>query len=158
MKVWVNISSDEIDISDSQMKKIKKLKKLIKEDGSDEMLFLLEKTLKGYEIKKCQCCGRVFLGGKRVNYCSRKFKNVSATCQEHGSRQEYIKRQKKNPICLVYVTCYNKLYSRFRKGNLDKDSPLWGELTALRDEYISKYELNPSEDVVNEFKKLCKEL
>lgn len=44
-------------------------------------------------------------------------------------------RKKEHPIFAVYVKCYNKLYARVRKGNLDRNSELFTKLNFIRDLY-----------------------
>lgn len=159
MNVWINLESAEMVVSDEQLKMIESLKNFIIGGGNtEETLYLLDKTLKGYEIKKCLQCGRIFMAGKSTNYCNRIYKNTKETCQEYSSHIRYREHNKENPIYVIYTTCYNKLYSRVRKGKLEKDSCLFQNLFELRDVYIEKYEQNPSEDVVNEFKSITKQL
>lgn len=111
-------------------------------------------------IKYCPNCSKYFISKyqHRTIFCMRIYAKTKATYQEHASRLQYRKRKNENPIHLVYVSCYNKLYARVRKGKLEKDSPLFQTLNKLRDEYTLKYEENPSDTIIDEFKRTTKEL
>ena len=111
-------------------------------------------------IKYCPNCGKYFISKylHRTVYCMRMYANTKATCQEHASRLQYRKRKNENPIHPIYISCYNKLYARVRKGKLEKDSSLFQTLNKLRDEYTAKYEENPSDILISEFKNITKEL
>lgn len=111
-------------------------------------------------IKYCPNCSKYFISKyqHRTVFCMRIYAKTKATCQEHASRLQYRKRKNENPIHPIYVSCYNKLYARVRKGKLEKDSPLFQTLNRLRDEYTSKYEENPSDILIDEFKRITKEL
>lgn len=111
-------------------------------------------------MKYCPNCGKYFISKyyHKTVYCLRNYAGKKANCQEYASHTQYRKRKKQNPIHTTYVTCYNKLYSRVRKGKIEKDSPLFQILSDYRDEYTAKYEQSPSDELVQEFKNLTKKL
>lgn len=121
------------------------------------MQYMFEDELK---MKYCPNCGKYFISKyyHKTVYCLRNYAGTKANCQEYASHTQYRKRKKENPIHTTYVTCYNKLYSRVRKGKIEKDSPLFQTLSDYRDEYTAKYVQNPSEELVQEFKDITKKI
>ena len=111
-------------------------------------------------MKYCPNCGKYFISKyyHKTVYCLRNYAGTKANCQEYASNTQYRKRKKQNPIHTTYVTCYNKLYSRVRKGKIEKYSPLFQILSDYRDEYTAKYEQSSSDELVQEFKNLTKKL
>jgi len=93
--------------------------------------------------KKCQLCGRYFLNKYSyvANYCNVPYKDTKDTCQEYVAKLKYKSKVSKNQINAEYSTIYNRLYSRIRRGTMDKSEAKFDELKALRDEYSVKYEM-----------------
>lgn len=111
-------------------------------------------------IMECSLCHRNFIGKyySKTNYCRRIYNNTVSTCQEYASIQQYQSKKQENPIYALSLKCYNKLYSRVRKGKIEKDSELFSQLYELRDSYMKKYHDAPSDDLVKEFEELTKKL
>ena len=121
------------------------------------MQYMFENELK---VKFCPNCGKYYIlkYNHKTAFCIRIYAGTKTTCQGYGSNTLYRLRKSENPIHPIYITCYNKLYSRVRKGKLEKNSPLFQTLMNYRDEYTAKYEQNPSEEIVQEFKGITKKL
>ena len=123
----------------------------------DFIHYMFENELK---IKFCPNCGKYFIlkYNHKTAFCIRIYAGTKTTCQGYGSNTLYRLRKSENPIHPIYITCYNKLYSRVRKGKLEKNSPLFQTLMNYRDVYTAKYEQNPSEEIVQEFKDITKKI
>jgi hypothetical protein len=102
----------------------------------------------GSIIRKCKLCNGYFLTKYASDqmYCSRVYKNTSATCSEVGVRKTYKEKLFKHPIHQEFTKSYNKLYGRIRRGKVPADSPLMDELKRLHDEYTEKYENTHTKD------------
>ncbi len=93
-------------------------------------------------IRKCKLCNGYFQTRHSSDqmYCSRIYKNTSATCSEVGVRKTYKEKLFQHPIHQEFTKSYNKLYGRIRRGKIPSDTPLMDELKRLHDEYTEKYE------------------
>lgn len=93
-------------------------------------------------IRKCKLCNGYFQTKHSSDqmYCSRIYKNTSATCSEVGVRKTYKEKLFQHPIHQEFTKSYNKLYGRIRRGKVPNDTPLMDELKRLHDEYTEKYE------------------
>ena len=93
-------------------------------------------------IRKCKLCNGYFQAKHSSDqmYCSRIYKNTSATCSEVGVRKTYKEKLFQHPIHQEFTKSYNKLYGRIRRGKVPNDTPLMDELKRLHDEYTEKYE------------------
>ena len=93
-------------------------------------------------IRKCKLCNGYFQTKHSSDqmYCSRIYKNTSATCSEVGIRKTYKEKLFQHPIHQEFTKSYNKLYGRIRRGKVPNDTPLMDELKRLHDEYTEKYE------------------
>lgn len=93
-------------------------------------------------IRKCKLCNGYFQAKHSSDqmYCSRIYKNTSATCSEVGIRKTYKEKLFQHPIHQEFTKSYNKLYGRIRRGKVPNDTPLMDELKRLHDEYTEKYE------------------
>jgi hypothetical protein len=98
--------------------------------------------LNGMVIRKCRLCNGYFQTkfSSEQMYCSRIYKNTSATCSEVGVRKTYKEKLFQHPIHQEFTRAYNKLYGRIRRGKVPNDTPLMDELKRLHDEYTEKYE------------------
>lgn len=121
------------------------------------MQYMFDNELK---VRFCPNCGKYYIlkYNHKTAFCIRIYAGTKTTCQGYGSNTLYRQRKSENPIHPIYITCYNKLYSRVRKGKLEKTSPLFQTLMNYRDEYTAKYEQTPSEEIVQEFKDITKKL
>ena len=102
----------------------------------------------GMVIRKCKLCNGYFQAKVSSDqmYCSRIYKNTSATCSEVGIRKTYKEKLFQHPIHQEFTKSYNKLYGRIRRGKIPKDTPLMDELKRLHDEYTEKYEHTRGKD------------
>ncbi len=93
-------------------------------------------------IRKCKLCNGYFQTKHSSDqmYCSRIYKNTSATCSEVGVRKTYKEKLFQHPIHQEFTKSYNKLYGRIRRGKVPNDTPLMEQLKKLHDEYTEKYE------------------
>ena len=93
-------------------------------------------------IRKCKLCNGYFQAKHSSDqmYCSRIYKNTSATCSEVGVRKTYKEKLFQHPIHQEFTKSYNKLYGRIRRGKVPNDTPLMEQLKKLHDEYTEKYE------------------
>lgn len=99
-------------------------------------------------IRKCKLCNGYFQTKHSSDqmYCSRIYKNTSATCSEVGVRKTYKEKLFQHPIHQEFTKSYNKLYGRIRRGKVPNDTPLMDELKRLHDEYTEKYEHTHKKD------------
>ena len=99
-------------------------------------------------IRKCKLCNGYFQTKYSSDqmYCSRIYKNTSATCSEVGVRKTYKEKLFQHPIHQEFTKSYNKLYGRIRRGKVPNDTPLMDELKRLHDEYTEKYENTHKKD------------
>lgn len=99
-------------------------------------------------IRKCKLCNGYFQTKHSSDqmYCSRIYKNTSATCSEVGVRKTYKEKLFQHPIHQEFTKSYNKLYGRIRRGKVPNDTPLMDELKRLHDEYTEKYENTHKQD------------
>mgnify|MGYP001061726247 CR=1 FL=1 len=99
-------------------------------------------------IRKCKLCNGYFQTKHSSDqmYCSRIYKNTSATCSEVGVRKTYKEKLFKHPIHQEFTKSYNKLYGRIRRGKVPNDTPLMDQLKMLHDEYTEKYENTHKKD------------
>lgn len=114
-------------------------------------------------IRKCKLCNGYFQTKHSSDqmYCSRIYKNTSATCSEVGVRKTYKEKLFQHPIHQEFTKSYNKLYGRIRRGKVPNDTPLMDELKRLHDEYTEKYENTHKKDreaVWKEYSQKNKEL
>ena len=68
-------------------------------------------------IRKCKLCNGYFQTKHSSDqmYCSRIYKNTSATCSEVGVRKTYKEKLFQHPIHQEFTKSYNKLYGRIRR-------------------------------------------
>lgn len=99
-------------------------------------------------IRKCKLCNGYFQAKHSSDqmYCSRIYKNTSATCSEVGVRKTYKEKLFQHPIHQEFTKSYNKLYGRIRRGKIPNDTPLMEQLKKLHDEYTEKYENTHKKD------------
>lgn len=99
-------------------------------------------------IRKCKLCNGYFQTkhSSEQMYCSRIYKNTSATCNEVGVRKTYKEKLFQHPIHQEFTKSYNKLYGRIRRGKVPNDTPLMDQLKKLHDEYTEKYENTHKKD------------
>ena len=99
-------------------------------------------------IRKCKLCNGYFQTKHSSDqmYCSRIYKNTSATCSEVGVRKTYKEKLFQHPIHQEFTKSYNKLYGRIRRGKVPNDTPLMEQLKKLHDEYTEKYENTHKKD------------
>ena len=99
-------------------------------------------------IRKCKLCNGYFQTKYSSDqmYCSRIYKNTSATCSEVGARKTYKEKLFQHPIHQEFTKSYNKLYGRIRRGKVPNDTPLMEQLKKLHDEYTEKYENTHKKD------------
>jgi len=99
-------------------------------------------------IRKCKLCNGYFQTKHSSDqmYCSRIYKNTSATCSEVGVRKTYKEKLFQHPIHQEFTKSYNKLYGRIRRGKVPNDTPLMDKLKKLHDEYTEKYENTHKKD------------
>ena len=99
-------------------------------------------------IRKCKLCNGYFQTkhSSEQMYCSRIYKNTSATCSEVGVRKTYKEKLFQHPIHQEFTKSYNKLYGRIRRGKVPNDTPLMEQLKKLHDEYTEKYENTHKKD------------
>ena len=99
-------------------------------------------------IRKCKLCNGYFQTKHSSDqmYCSRIYKNTSATCSEVGVRKTYKEKLFQHPIHQEFTKSYNKLYGRIRRDKVPNDTPLMNELKKLHDEYTEKYEHTHKKD------------
>lgn len=99
-------------------------------------------------IRKCKLCSGYFQTKHSSDqmYCSRIYKNTSATCSEVGVRKTYKEKLFQHPIHQEFTKSYNKLYGRIRRGKVPNDTPLMEQLKKLHDEYTEKYENTHKKD------------
>jgi len=99
-------------------------------------------------IRKCKLCNGYFQTKHSSDqmYCSRIYKNTSATCSEVGVRKTYKEKLFQHPIHQEFTKSYNKLYGRIRRGKVPNDTPLMDQLKKLHDEYTEKYENTHKKD------------
>lgn len=102
----------------------------------------------GMVIRKCKLCSGYFQTKHSSDqmYCSRIYKNTSATCSEVGVRKTYKEKLFQHPIHQEFTKSYNKLYGRIRRGKVPNDTPLMEQLKKLHDEYTEKYENTHKKD------------
>ncbi len=105
-------------------------------------------------IRKCKLCNGYFQTKHSSDqmYCSRIYKNTSATCNEVGVRKTYKEKLFQHPIHQEFTKSYNKLYGRIRRGKVPNNTPLMDELKRLHDEYTEKYENTHKKDRENVWK------
>lgn len=103
-------------------------------------------------LRKCKNCDRYFIArySNLAEYCLRKVEGTNATCQEYASKKTYKKKQAANPLYKVFITYYNRIYERIRRGTLDKDSTLLDDIKVLHQEFEVKYN-NAKEEIINLF-------
>ena len=99
-------------------------------------------------IRKCKLCNGYFQTKHSSDqmYCSRIYKNTSATCSEVGVRKTYKEKLFQHPIHQEFTKSYNKLYGRIRRGKVPNNTPLMDQLKKLHDEYTEKYEHTHKKD------------
>lgn len=102
----------------------------------------------GIVIRKCKLCNGYFQTKYSSDqmYCSRIYKNTSATCSEVGVRKTYKEKLFQHPIHQEFTKSYNKLYGRIRRGKVPNNTPLMDQLKKLHDEYTEKYENTHKKD------------
>lgn len=93
-------------------------------------------------IRKYKLCNGYFQTKHSSDqmYCSRIYKNTTATCSEVGVRKTYKEKLFQHPIHQEFSKSCNKLYGRIRRGKVSNDTPLMEQLKRLHDEYTEKYE------------------
>ena len=99
-------------------------------------------------IRKCKLCNGYFQTKHSSDqmYCSRIYKNTSATCSEVGVRKTYKEKLFQHPIHQEFTKSYKKLYGRIRRSKVPNDAPLMEQLKKLHDEYTEKYENTHKKD------------
>ena len=98
--------------------------------------------------RNCKLCNGYFQTKHSSDqmYCSRIYKNTSATCSKVGVRKTYKEKLFQHPIHQEFTKSYNKLYGRIRRGKVPNDTPLMDDLKRLHDEYTEKYENTHKKD------------
>lgn len=111
-----------------------------------------------YTIVKCRRCGRNFIAPNRKSnalYCNLIYKDTNSTCQMITTNKKYKDSKKELPIYKTYITFYNRLKAKVRRGTLDKSQAPFDELLRLRDRYLNLYDSSDEsekENVFNAFK------
>ena len=119
-----------------------------------EFLKMLELNIK---IKKCAICGKYFiLNGHDGECCDNLYKDTGLTCQQVYADRNYKNKRKKNPILKEYDKCYKRMYARYssRKNLSSEKYNSWKEEAAReRDKALAAYAANPSDTIIEDFKK-----
>jgi hypothetical protein len=98
--------------------------------------------------RNCKLCNGYFQTKHSSDqmYCSRIYKNTSATCSKVGVRKTYKEKLFQHPIHQEFTKSYKKLYGRIRRSKVPNDAPLMEQLKKLHDEYTEKYENTHKKD------------
>lgn len=115
------------------------------------------------KLKKCGLCEKLTVMDRvhnRVQYCTRPLEeNPNQTCQSFMSQKKNLTSIKEHPIKKIYQKKRKSIYfacSQHKEDAATKLTPdfytnVWiKEATRIYDEYLSKYEQNPSENLINE--------
>jgi len=147
-----------------------KLVAFVKESGGGRMVlgtecnsahdFLFYEFFKLMEnninLSICKNCGRFFKakGKYKTIYCDRIAPGDTKTCKEVGAKRLRNEKEASNPILNEYKRAYKRMYARVLNHNMSKnDFRLWtDEASSQRDSFYEKYNSEPSEDLLREFK------
>lgn len=120
-----------------------------------EELFSLIKL--NVRIKKCNNCGKYFIlkGDYATDYCDRIPEGEKNTCKRIAAIKTRKDKVKTNPILLEFQKAYKRNYARqSNKKITPAEFENWvNETTIERNNTIEKYEKNPDEQIVIDFKK-----
>lgn len=126
----------------------------IREALTCEFLKMLELNIK---IKKCAICDKYFIvNGHDGECCDNLYKDTGLTCQQVYADRNYKNKRKKNPILKEYDKCYKRMYARYssRKNLSSEKYNSWKEEAAReRDKALAAYAANPSDTIIEDFKK-----
>ena len=115
---------------------------------------MLEVNIK---IKKCAICDKYFIvNGQDGECCDNLYKDTGLTCQQVYADRNYKNKRKKNPILKEYDKCYKRMYARYssRKNLSSEKYNSWKEEAAReRDKALAAYAANPSDTIIEDFKK-----
>ena len=114
----------------------------------------------GIKIRKCAVCGKYFiLSGHNAKCCDNLYEDTGLTCQQVFANRNYKNKRKENPIMKEYDKAYKRIYARYSKAkgasptNSAEFKKWKKEALAERDRVAKTYLQNPSDDLINEFKK-----
>lgn len=114
----------------------------------------------GIKIRKCAVCGKYFiLSGHNAKCCDNLYEDTGLTCQQVFANRNYKNKRKENPIMKEYDKAYKRIYARYSKAkgasptNSAEFKKWKEEALAERDRVAKTYLQNPSDDLINEFKK-----
>ena len=131
--------------------------KTVQEALQCEFLKMLEL---GIKIRKCAVCGKYFiLSGHNAKCCDNLYEDTGLTCQQVFANRNYKNKRKENPIMKEYDKAYKRIYARYSKAkgasptNSAEFKKWKEEALAERDRVAKTYLQNPSDDLINEFKK-----
>lgn len=109
------------------------------------------------KMKKCKNCGLYFVlkGDYNTDYCDRVLPEEKFTCKKIAAINARKEKINNNPILKEYEKAYKRNYAkRSNKRISNEDFRLWiEEATQKRDSTIKQYEINPSNDLIIDFKK-----
>lgn len=119
-----------------------------------EELFLLIKI--NARVKRCSMCHKYFIlkGDYGTKYCDRISAGEKFTCKKLAAIQNRKNKVQKNPILKEYEKAYKRNYARQANHKITaEDFRLWTEeATKKRDQALSRYASDPSDQVIADFK------
>lgn len=109
------------------------------------------------KMKRCKRCGKYFIlkGDYNTDYCDRIFPNEKLSCKKAAAVEARKNKVQKSPILKEYERAYKRNYARINNGKITKEEfRIWTEeATKERDKVAKLYEANPSDQIIESFKK-----
>lgn len=108
------------------------------------------------KIKKCKHCNKYFIlkGDYATEYCDRIPTGEKYTCKKIAAIQARKNKVQKNPVLKEYEKAYKRNYARQANRKITAEEfRVWTEeATKKRDQALSKYATNPSDQIITDFK------
>lgn len=124
----------------------------------DFLVFELHELLSSdIEVKRCKNCGKLFIPSGKYNTdcCDRIPKGEKYSCKKIMAQKRRKQKLSSDPIAKEYDRAYKRNYARVTNHKMTaEDFRLWTEEAAKkRDAFSAKYDSNPSDQLISEFKK-----
>ncbi len=107
------------------------------------------------QIKRCLNCGNLFIpkGKYNTECCDRILENEIYSCKKLMTLKRRKEKVKSSPFIYEYEKAYKRMYARRTSNKITlEEFRLWAEsASAKRDDFIQKYNSDPSEDMLLEF-------
>lgn len=109
------------------------------------------------QVSVCKNCGKYFIlkGDYATDYCDRVPDGKKMTCKKIAAINARKNKVQGNPILKEYEKAYKRMYARQSSHKITaEDFRLWVEAaSSKRDLVTAEYNQNPSDDIIQQFKK-----